>query len=562
VGEYFASDQPSNQFPDEHALLETLPGAALSPPTVTTDAATSIAGSSATLEGSVNPAGLTVTDCHFEYGTSPSYGQTVPCAQNVGHGDRAVPVSATVSGLAPDTIYHFRLDATNGAGSASGQDETFTTRSSGCTTAKSPSNPRGCPPQHGGISGGGNGDDGYVEETACEKINIHCGKGDPLTGGPIGGIYARVLNYSPWVSSADGTGVSGWIMLSHCSAHVTCDSLEYAQIGWLEPAGIAYGQPGRKTLIEVNPGALTDSQQCGKNASGGDDGLQCFSRNNGSTPAEAPEPLGTYTYYTVLWDKEPGSFTFYVNGHLAGKWRAPFTPNVALAIGETHAPDSQMPGDAAVPEVFSDVHVYRDGGWRNFAPTIGPGSDGSSNPVDQVGGSPEHGVYFGQTLFQATESCPTMFGIWDRSFGDATSVLDSLHRDNCSFPASPAYADSPPRVGHGGLVTLGLRCSAGQRDCRGKVSLQATGTPFQSVKSTAVEARRKAHRSRLLTRKVAFALPPGAHERVRLHLTRAALRALRRLRHIAARIVVTAPGPRGRTIRWKSRRYTLALPRR
>jgi hypothetical protein len=565
VGEYFASDQPSNQFPDEHALLETLPGAALSPPTVTTDVATSIAGSSATLEGSVNPAGLTVTDCHFEYGTSSSYGQTVPCAQSVGDGDRAVPVSATVSGLTPGTLYHFRLDATNGAGSASGRDETFTasSRGAGCTTPKSPSNAVGCPPETKPMP---NGDDGYAQETNCRKIQTFCVQGDELTG-RIEGIYARVLNYSPYVGPNSDPGTSAWVMLSYCSAHLQCDPYKYAQIGWLEPPGVAYGQPGRVTLIQVNPGSLTSSQTCGTNAAGGGDGLQCFSRNNGTTAAQTPEPLGTYTYYTVLWSNEPDSFTFYVNGQRVAKWRAPFVPNFAIAVGEIHSTLSQMPGDATVPEVFSDVHVFRNGAWVPFTPTSGTASNGTSwNPIDALNdGSnvmPDNGLHFGHHLYPASGSCPTMFGIWDRSFGDATSVLDSLHRDNCSFPASPAYADSPPRVGHGGLVTLGLRCSAGQRDCRGKVSLQATGTPFQSLKSAAVETKRKAHRSRLLTRKVAFALPPGAHEHVRLHLTRAALRALRRLRHIAARIVVTAPGPRGRTIRWKSRRYTLSLSHR
>ncbi|MFH0888776.1 MAG: hypothetical protein V1871_06160, partial [Planctomycetota bacterium] len=45
-----------------------------SPPTCTTNAATNVAATSATLNGTVNPNGLNVTSCYFQYGTSQSYG--------------------------------------------------------------------------------------------------------------------------------------------------------------------------------------------------------------------------------------------------------------------------------------------------------------------------------------------------------------------------------------------------------------------------------------------------------------------------------------------------------
>jgi hypothetical protein len=80
----------------------------------------------ATLNGSVNPNGLALSDCHFEYGTSTAYGSTVPCAQSVGPGFSSVPVSADLSLLGQDITYHFRLVATNVAGTAIGQDATLT----------------------------------------------------------------------------------------------------------------------------------------------------------------------------------------------------------------------------------------------------------------------------------------------------------------------------------------------------------------------------------------------------------------------------------------------------
>lgn len=84
------------------------------------------------LTGSVNPEGETVTACSFEYalyGTPAGvYPQSVPCQQaptEIGSGNKAVVVSAEVSGLRPGSTYHFRLKASNPHGSAHGRDETF-----------------------------------------------------------------------------------------------------------------------------------------------------------------------------------------------------------------------------------------------------------------------------------------------------------------------------------------------------------------------------------------------------------------------------------------------------
>jgi hypothetical protein len=68
-----------------------------------------LAGSEATLAATVNPAGQTVTECRFEYGTSESYGQTVPCVGAIAADEADHPVSAPISGLTPATAYHFRV---------------------------------------------------------------------------------------------------------------------------------------------------------------------------------------------------------------------------------------------------------------------------------------------------------------------------------------------------------------------------------------------------------------------------------------------------------------------
>jgi hypothetical protein len=82
---------------------------------------------SARLTGSVNPNATTISDCHFDYGTSSAYGFSIPCAQQVGRGNDVISVSADVAGLAANTIYHFRLVAANTAGTSAGSDQTYTT---------------------------------------------------------------------------------------------------------------------------------------------------------------------------------------------------------------------------------------------------------------------------------------------------------------------------------------------------------------------------------------------------------------------------------------------------
>ncbi len=98
-------------------------------PDVTTSGVSLAKPTSPVLSGVVNPAGVQVTGCEFEYGTGTSYGQTVACEQTsseIGSGTEPEPVSAELAGLLPSTEYHFRLVASNAAGSNYGSDRTFT----------------------------------------------------------------------------------------------------------------------------------------------------------------------------------------------------------------------------------------------------------------------------------------------------------------------------------------------------------------------------------------------------------------------------------------------------
>ncbi len=98
-------------------------------PTAHTGAASAVAGTTATVSGTVNPAGV-ATIASVIYGPTTGYGSKSP-DQPVGSGTADVPVSAMLTGLTPATTYHYQVVATYTAGGATvnvpGADRTFVT---------------------------------------------------------------------------------------------------------------------------------------------------------------------------------------------------------------------------------------------------------------------------------------------------------------------------------------------------------------------------------------------------------------------------------------------------
>jgi len=97
------------------------------PPTVATGTATGVGQTLATLAGSVNPNGGTVTSCVVDFGPTRAYGRTKPCPEALGGGHDPVAVSVTVFGLVPGATYHYRLRAASSGGASQAADEVFKT---------------------------------------------------------------------------------------------------------------------------------------------------------------------------------------------------------------------------------------------------------------------------------------------------------------------------------------------------------------------------------------------------------------------------------------------------
>jgi hypothetical protein len=95
------------------------------PPAVTTNGATNVGQTSATLSATVNPNGASTT-LYFDYGVTTSYGSTVTHG-NVGSGTTPVTHTFVLTGLNCGTTYHYRARAQNSGGTRSGNDQSFTT---------------------------------------------------------------------------------------------------------------------------------------------------------------------------------------------------------------------------------------------------------------------------------------------------------------------------------------------------------------------------------------------------------------------------------------------------
>jgi hypothetical protein len=102
---------------------------------VETTAASLIGKTGATLNATVDPNGEVVSDCHFDYGQTTSYGASASCAELPGSVDTAVAVSTAIGSLSPETTYHFRIVATNGTGTSYGAANQVTTARQGPTVA-------------------------------------------------------------------------------------------------------------------------------------------------------------------------------------------------------------------------------------------------------------------------------------------------------------------------------------------------------------------------------------------------------------------------------------------
>ncbi|MGA2137145.1 MAG: VCBS repeat-containing protein, partial [Bryobacteraceae bacterium] len=163
---------------------------------VTADLPSSVTGSSAVLNGSVNPHGSEAL-AWFEYNTNgtPSCSQPqtanpgtvyVPAAFNIGSGGDYVPISTTIVGLSPSTTYYYWACALGALYQANSNVESFVT-------------PPLAPPPTPYVFGSGPGPDVIWEEPTvgwAQVWYLACVPDEPCY--PPAGGAADVTQANPW----------------------------------------------------------------------------------------------------------------------------------------------------------------------------------------------------------------------------------------------------------------------------------------------------------------------------------------------------------------------------
>ncbi len=124
-GQELWSNNEYNKNHNEGCTMKDPPEPASPAPSATTEPATGVTQTEATLHGVVNP-NETETYYHFEYGTTTSYGSSTS-STDAGWGYNTVPESATITGFKPNTTYHYRIVASSPDGTSYGNDQAFTT---------------------------------------------------------------------------------------------------------------------------------------------------------------------------------------------------------------------------------------------------------------------------------------------------------------------------------------------------------------------------------------------------------------------------------------------------
>jgi predicted lipoprotein with Yx(FWY)xxD motif len=140
------------------------------------------------LTGTIYPEGNDAT-WHFEYGTTTAYGQSAPMPDaDAGSTGFSIAVSQPITGLAPDTTYHYRLVSTNAVeGTADSADRTFST-AEGTTTTPPPAG--GSSPAPGGGAGSGTG---TTETPTAGGAGVTVGGSGPKTVVKLATVKGRSL---------------------------------------------------------------------------------------------------------------------------------------------------------------------------------------------------------------------------------------------------------------------------------------------------------------------------------------------------------------------------------
>jgi hypothetical protein len=236
------------------------------PPLASTGGAQHVSGTTAELNGSVNPRG-SETSCYFQYGPTTAYGAQTPTIA-VGSGTTAIKVGQALSGLQLGTTYHYRLVAASGsAGTSEGQDRTFTTKQIPLkfVLAGTPKvEPYGSPMSLAGVLAGTGaaGRQIVLQANAFPYLGNFYTVGSPISTDATGGFSLPVPRFSQTTELRVGTlatlPIYSQVVTVHVAVRVTLHAKPLGSDGLVRFAGTVApavsGAPVVFQLVKANQG--------------------------------------------------------------------------------------------------------------------------------------------------------------------------------------------------------------------------------------------------------------------------------------------------------------------
>lgn len=414
-------------------------------PTASTDAASGVGHVKAVLNGHLDPNGGEITDCHFDWGTTSAYGNTIPCSQG-GSYTTAGSVSATLTGLEPGNTYHYRLVVANDTNTVAGQDQAFETVR--------------VPVIHSlvsafGASGGGDGQLSGNSGVAVDQAS--------------GDVYvADTANHRVEEFDANGAfaAMFGWGVKDGKSEAQTCTSGCQAGIagsgaGQLAaPTFIAVDNSGGSSSGDVYVGDTTNNTVTKYDANG-----NFIATNDGTASGSAFGPLAgvAVDHDGNLWvyDMNGDMREFAQSGVFTTKWNSGFgvTPaGIAVDSGGTLYIVRGFPVVERIGSTGVDEGQVTGGSPPEFnGPTTGLTIDPTSGDLYADDGGKLIRQYSNPSTCKASssqsEGCPTsdVFGNGDLKAGSGLAVNASTGRVYVSDPDTVKIFDraTPPEVSTG-----------------------------------------------------------------------------------------------------------------
>jgi streptogramin lyase len=284
-------------------------------PLAISETASGVSLTGATLNGTVDPEGLT-TKYYFEYGETTAYG-TKTTEASAGAGTSEIAEGAAISGLTSGTGYHFRVVATNGDGTMRGEDQTFTAENVPENTAlpvASPAAPDQAVPESTTNGSWTNAPTRY--EYQWERCNAAGGECVSIAGAngssytPVAADVEHTLVIK--VTASNGAGAASALSSATGKVKAIGQISEYSSCS--SPQAIAPGPDGdvwfscyKKIAKITMSGAVTEYAEPSANVLGivaGPDGNLWFTERNGSKIAKITTS-GAITEYALPAGSEP-----------------------------------------------------------------------------------------------------------------------------------------------------------------------------------------------------------------------------------------------------------------